>query len=45
MYLDGYSNKLNQGLGQSKTEFQSESNKETVSLFKRNIESYLYLIV
>ena len=44
-YLDGNSNKLNQGLGQSKTEFQSESNKEPVSLFKRSIESYLYLIV
>ena len=44
-YLDGNSNKLNQGLGQSKTEFQSEYNKETVSLFKRSIESYLYLIV
>jgi hypothetical protein len=34
-----------EALSQRKTEFQPEASKETVSLFKRNIESYLYLIV
>jgi len=36
---------LNRGPGPGVTKFQSEANKETVPLFKRNIESYLYLIV